>query len=55
MKCGRGSLPTVSPLAFWTKLLLREAGLVLGLVALAGPRYGIQEEQIIPRGSDFYV
>ncbi|RPI83930.1 MAG: VWA domain-containing protein, partial [Planctomycetaceae bacterium] len=48
-------LPTESSPRFWTKMLLREAALVFCLVALAGPRYGIQEEQIIPRGSDLYV
>ncbi len=37
------------------KLLLREAALVAGLVALAGPRFGTQYEEVIPRGSDLYV
>lgn len=48
-------LPIQSTPRFWVKLALRELALVLGLVALAGPRYGIQEELVIPRGSDLYV
>lgn len=37
------------------KLLLRELAIVTGLIALAGPRFGTQLEQVIPRGSDLYV
>jgi len=48
-------LPEESRLRFWTKLTLREIAIVAGLVALAGPRFGTQYEQIIPRGSDLYV
>jgi Ca-activated chloride channel family protein len=48
-------LPTDSPARFWLKLLLRETALVAGLVALAGPRFGTQYEDVIPRGSDLYV
>ncbi len=48
-------LPADSRARFWMKLLLREAALVAGLVALAGPRFGTQFEEVIPRGSDLYV
>ncbi|MGP0065539.1 MAG: VWA domain-containing protein [Isosphaeraceae bacterium] len=48
-------LPTDSRGRFWWKLLLRETALVAGLVALAGPRFGTQLEEVIPRGSDLYV
>ena len=48
-------LPADSRARFWVKLLLRETALVTGLIALAGPRYGTQYEDIIPRGSDLYV
>ena len=48
-------LPQDSPARFWVKLLCRETAIVLGLVALAGPRFGTQYEDVIPRGSDLYV
>jgi Ca-activated chloride channel family protein len=48
-------LPAESTTRFWVKLLLRETALVAGLVALAGPRFGTQYEQLVPRGSDLYV
>ncbi len=48
-------LPADSPARFWWKLLLRETALVTGLIALAGPRFGTQYEDVIPRGSDLYV
>ena len=48
-------LPADSPGRFWVKLFLREVALVAGLVALAGPRFGTQYEDIVPRGSDLYV
>lgn len=48
-------LPVESRVRFWAKLLLREIALVMGLVALAGPRFGTQIEQVVPRGSDLYV
>ena len=48
-------LPADSRARFWLKLLLRETALVTGLVALAGPRFGTQYEEVIPRGSDLYV
>ena len=48
-------LPAESPARFWFKLLLRETAIVTGLVALAGPRFGTQYEDVIPRGSDLYV
>lgn len=47
--------PTESRLRFWFKLILREVAIVAGLVALAGPRFGVQYEEVIPRGSDLYV
>ncbi len=48
-------LPANSPARFWVKLLVRELALVSGLVALAGPRFGRQYEEVIPRGGDLYV
>src|SRR5262245_15337521 len=48
-------LPPDSRARFWVRTLLREAALVTGLIALAGPRFGTQYEQVIPRGSDLYV
>ncbi len=48
-------LPADSPARFWVKLLLRETALVAGLAALAGPRFGTQYEDVIPRGGDLYV
>jgi Ca-activated chloride channel family protein len=48
-------LPADSRARFWVKLLLRETALVTGLVALAGPRFGTQYEEVVPRGSDLYV
>jgi Ca-activated chloride channel family protein len=48
-------LPTDSPARFWWKLFLRETALVTSLVALAGPRFGTQTEDVVPRGSDLYV
>ena len=48
-------LPAVSKIRFWCKLALIELAIVMGLVAIAGPQFGEQEEIIIPRGSDLYV
>src|SRR5882724_893324 len=48
-------LPADSRARFWIKLLLREMALVTGLIALAGPRFGTQYEEVIPRGGDLYV
>ena len=48
-------LPADSRTRFWLKLLFREVALVAGLVALAGPRFGTQYEEVVPRGSDLYV
>ncbi len=48
-------LPPDSRARFWGKLLLRETALLTGLMALAGPRFGTQFEEVIPRGSDLYV
>jgi len=48
-------LPADSPARFWVKLLLRETAIVAGLIALAGPRFRTQYEDVIPRGSDLYV
>ncbi|MGO9918065.1 MAG: VWA domain-containing protein [Isosphaeraceae bacterium] len=48
-------LPADSPGRSWVKLLMREAAIVTGLVALAGPRFGTQYEDVVPRGSDLYV
>jgi Ca-activated chloride channel family protein len=48
-------LPEDSRARFWIKTLLREAALVAGLIALAGPRWGTQYEEVVPRGSDLYI
>jgi Ca-activated chloride channel family protein len=48
-------LPEESRLRFWTKLGLTEIAIVMGLMALAGPRYGTQYEDVVARGSDLYV
>ncbi len=48
-------LPEESRFRFWLKQMLRVVAIVASLVALAGPRYGTEIEQIIPRGSDLYV
>ncbi|MFO0999423.1 MAG: VWA domain-containing protein [Planctomycetaceae bacterium] len=48
-------LPATSRIRFWCKLILFELALATGLIALAGPRFGTQVEQIVPRGSDLYV
>ncbi|WP_373652352.1 VWA domain-containing protein [Schlesneria sp. DSM 10557] len=48
-------LPEELRLRFFTKLLLREGAMICGLVALAGPRFGTEVEQVVPRGSDIYV
>ena len=48
-------LPPRSRIRFWCKLFLFELALATGLVALAGPRFGTQVEQVVPRGSDLYV
>lgn len=48
-------LPAISRTRFWLKLVLREAAIIGGLLALAGPQFGTQLEQVIPRGSDLYV
>ena len=48
-------MPAHSTIRFWTKMALRQVAIISGLVAIAGPRFGEQYEQIIPRGSDLYV
>ena len=48
-------LPADSPARFWVKLILREIAIVTALAALAGPRFGTQYEDVIPRGADLYV
>ncbi len=47
--------PAESRGRFWVKFGLRELAIVTGLIALAGPRFGTQYEQVVPRGSDLYV
>src|SRR3954454_1841778 len=55
-RAGGGGRPGgASRAGFWTKTLLRELALVAGLVALAGPRFGTQYEDVVPKGSDLYV
>ena len=51
----RRILPATSRFRFWCKLVLFEIALATGLIALAGPRFGTQVEQVVPRGSDLYV
>jgi len=48
-------LPIPSRARFWNKLLLREIAIITGLISLAGPQFGTQLEQVVPRGSDLYV
>ena len=48
-------LPPISKARFWSKLILFEFAMVMGLIALAGPQFGEQYEVVIPRGSDLYV
>lgn len=48
-------LPEPSAIRFWLKLALRQIAIAAGLVALAGPQFGEQYEQVVPRGSDLYV
>ena len=48
-------LPNESRLRFWMKLMLREIAIITGLIALAGPRFGTEYEQVIPRDADLYV
>jgi Ca-activated chloride channel family protein len=47
--------PDESAGRFWFKLFLRELAIIANLVALAGPRFGTEVEQGVPRGSDLYV
>jgi Ca-activated chloride channel homolog len=47
--------PDESTARFWFKLILRELAIVASLVALAGPRFGTEVEEVVPRGSDLYV
>ena len=48
-------LPADSRARFWMKWFFQETAIVMGLVALAGPRFGTQYEDVVPRGSDLYV
>jgi Ca-activated chloride channel family protein len=48
-------MPGESRFRFWTKLFLKEIAIITGLVALAGPRFGTEYEQVVPRGADLYV
>jgi len=48
-------MPPDSGGRFWLKTALRTLALVLGMVALAGPRFGQHIELVRPRGSDLYV
>lgn len=48
-------LPEESRRRLWLKCGLREVAIIAGLVAVAGPSFGTQIEQVIPRGSDLYV
>lgn len=48
-------LPEPSGIRYWIKQVFRIVAIVAGLVALAGPRFGTEVEQIVPKGSDLYV
>jgi Ca-activated chloride channel family protein len=48
-------MPADSPVRFWIKTLLWEAGLICGIIALAGPRFGTYFEYVKPRGADLYI
>lgn len=48
-------LPPESGERFWLKTALWLLALVLGMAALAGPRFGKHFEPVKPRGSDIYV
>jgi Ca-activated chloride channel family protein len=48
-------LPEFSFWRFWTKFILQQIAIIFGLIALAGPQFGDQVEQVVPRGSDLYV
>jgi len=48
-------LPAPSGARFWIKTALWTLGLILSLVAWAGPRFGAYYEEIRPRGSDLYI
>lgn len=48
-------MPAISRTRFWFKLILIEIAIIMGLIALAGPKFGDQYEVVIPRGSDLYV
>ncbi len=56
---GSGNVVSHPPAGFAGPILaeaaLREAAIVAGLVALAGPRFGNQYEAVVPRGADLYV
>ena len=39
--------PDESSTRFWFKLSLRELAIIAGLVALAGPRFGTEVEQVV--------
>jgi Ca-activated chloride channel homolog len=47
--------PTPSTSRFWVKQIFRIAAITTGLIALAGPKFGTEIEQVVPRGSDLYV
>ncbi len=47
--------PKRSVWRFWTKQALRIVAMITGLIAIAGPQYGTEIEQVTPRGSDLYV
>ncbi len=47
--------PEESAGRFWSKLCLRELAIIASLVGLAGPRFGTEVEEVVPRGSDLYV
>jgi len=48
-------LPPDSGGRFWLKTALQTLAFVLGMAALAGPRFGQHIEVVRPRGSDLYV
>jgi len=48
-------LPLPSRKRFFSKLALQQLAFIAGLMGLAGPQFGTQLEQVVPRGSDLYV
>ena len=48
-------LPVSTRARFWTKQLLQQLAVIFSLMALAGPQFGTQLDNVVARGSDLYV